>query len=119
MTSFNPRLTGKVNLNGLRFAQGSVNRAGRYSKGTSTPLNFKANHQPLNGKELLLLPEGEREKRTKKLYTAFELRGVDIENKISADEIIIGSEIYKVFNVKPYSMGVLDHFKVIVIRKDK
>ncbi len=58
-------------------AGGYVN--GRYVAGTvqvfTTP---RGNIQPLNGRELRKLSEGDREKDQQKIYTAFELKNSDV-----------------------------------------
>lgn len=119
MTSFNPRLTGKVILTGTRFAAGTRGNNGRYTKGATSPLSFTGNHQPLTDADLLLLPEGEREKKVRKIYTTFALRPASVNGQTSADHVVIDGETFEVFRVKTYNMGVLDHHKVIAIRLDQ
>lgn len=119
MSVFNPRLTGKVNLTGTRYGTGTRLPNGRYVEGGTTALSFTANHQPLTGSEMLELPEGERVRNVRKLYTATTLRPADVSTKARADEVDIDGETYVVFRTMPYNMGVLDHHKVIVIRRDQ
>lgn len=119
MSVFNPSLTGKVSLIVRRYTKGTRAKNGSYIPGGSTTFNIIANHQPLTDEEMLLLPEAKRQKQVRKVYTASELKPVDVENDIKADEINIDGSEYVVFKVQNYNMGVLDHFKAIVVREDQ
>lgn len=119
MTVFNPSITGKVTLTGTRFASGFHNSNGRYEEGINIPISFEANHQPVSGRELLLVPEAERVKDVRKIYTSFTLRTARVPNRTLADEVVIDNLLYQVFQVETYNMGVLNHTKAIVIRKDQ
>ena len=66
----------------------------------------------------MLLSEGERVKKTRKIYTAFELNTVDEVNNISADLVVLDGKTYEIFITKEYNMGCLDHFKSIAIKVD-
>lgn len=119
MSQFSPQLTGKKNYTGTRFAQGSRSNRGRYMKGAGSPISFVGNDQPVSDKELLLLPEGDRVKRVRKLYTTFALQPESVENETSGDEVIVEGETFVVMITKIYEMGVLDHTKAILVRRDQ
>lgn len=59
-----------------RSAQGEY-VDGRYVPGDNQTFEAFGNIQPLNGKELLQLPEGDRQRQTLKIYTAFALENND------------------------------------------
>jgi hypothetical protein len=83
--------------------------AGRYVPGTDQDFDASANIQPLSGKELLQLPEGDREKEVKKIYTAFALQNGDGVTR--ADGIR-----YEVQAVEDWTAFHQPHFKARLVR---
>lgn len=61
--------------------------------------------QPLNGRDLLLLPEGQRERESRKIYTTTELK--------TDDKIEFNDKLWEVSNVDElFGLdGILDHYK--------
>jgi hypothetical protein len=105
-------------LDGKRFAASS-NVKGRWTDGATTPFTFVASVQPLKGNELLVLPEGQREKETYKLYTTYQLRTADEPAKKKPDKIQIFSKTFEVISVEPWQNKVIPHYKAIVSRIDE
>ena len=116
MTVFNPRSTGKVTLNVTRVSSDGSYVKGKYVSGTETVIPIEANHQPASAEILLTLPEAERSRDPRVVYTPFPLRTTDKDVGTPADTLDIGGIQYKVHKVSRYDMGVLDHTKAIVLR---
>ncbi len=98
---------------------------GAYVVGVWTPtagstFPIDASIQPLNGKELRLLPEGFTVDGTKKLYTETLLKAG--ANAAQSDTVAIGSETWRVIQVSDYQGNVnatLSRFyKAIIAKKD-
>lgn len=56
-----------------RSAPGSTGSDGRWVAGATSPLTIMASVQPLNGRDLLRLPEGERTTERVKVYSPMQL----------------------------------------------
>lgn len=88
---------------------------GKYVAGSTSDILIEANWQPLTGKELLNLTELQRTRRSIKIYSEEEIKGLDKVNKIPADIMTIedgskfeiqGVEYYKELNEHWKAMGV-------------
>ena len=86
---------------------------GKYVAGSTSSITIEANWQPLNGKELLNLPELQRTRRSIKIYSEDEMKGLDKVNKIPADIITIedGSS-FEIQSVEYYK-ELDEHWKAI------
>ncbi len=82
---------------------------GRFVAGADEEFTAAGNIQPLNGKELLLLSEGERERQVLKIYTAFSLANGDTVTR--ADGIR-----YEVQAVEDWNRFGQAHFKARLMR---
>lgn len=90
---------------------------GAFVPGATTTLVVLGSVQPLNGRELENLPEGQRVKESIKIYTATELKTVDEVNQIKADVVIDGGKRYEVQTVDRHSMSLGSHFKVTAFKE--
>ena len=101
----------------LRRNAATVWAAGR---GTSTPTasTFQGSWQPLSGREIALLPEGERATNYAKVYTETALNTSDQHTKVSADLISRdGSAWFKVLTSVPYFTNApIPHYKALAKR---
>jgi hypothetical protein len=78
-------------------------------------LDIIASVQPLNDIEIEFVPEGDRTKAARKLYTATELRVHDSETSAKPDLVEIEGEYYKVIRVQRWQ----GHFKCLVVRESE
>ena len=74
-----------------RFAAGSRGSDGRWDPGAATDSTILMSVQPLSGRELSTLPEGERSAVNLKGYTEADVRTLDQVAGEAADHIIIAS----------------------------
>lgn len=97
-------------------ASAGTRTKGKYIAGPTSEVTIEANWQPLNGKELLNLPELQRTKRSIKVYSEDEIKGMDEANKIPADIITIedGSK-FEIQNVRYYK-ELNEHWKAICVQ---
>ena len=88
---------------------------GRFTPGArSTTAGVVASFQPLRGREIELLPEGDRDKRSGKVYTATELKGADRTAGTMADQIVFDGDTWEVSSVEKHTFG--GYWKAIVLR---
>jgi len=119
--------TGKASITVIRKGSGTYTADGDYDESpTTTQVVIQGNVQPnLTRNEMLLLPEGERSKQTLKVYTASPLRmrreGADGHDADEFEWTDANGETntYQVMKVLNYQMGVLNHFKVLCVRKER
>lgn len=95
-----------------------TNVKGRFTPGSTTPINFTASIQPATGDELDALPEGLRENGMYRLYTDFALRTVNESTKKPADVIDYNSKKYKIVQVEPWQNNVISHYKAFMSEID-
>lgn len=96
-------------LTATRRSTGILNQVtGHYEEGACTSFTFKANVQPSSGKTLDQLPEGDRIKQPKTLFTTTQLKLNDF--------VEYNDEKYEVRIVKDYSIYCTNHYEVIMIR---
>jgi len=89
-------------------------------RATATPATstFLGSWQPLNGREIAMLPEGERSSDRAKIYTTTLLNTSEQGTKIQADEVNRdGFAWFKVLKVGPYfDESPIPHYRVEVVR---
>lgn len=91
----------------------------RWQAGETTEFTIEANVQPnLSGRDIKMLPEGDRSKKTIKLYTVTDINVSEQAELLEGDKVLWKSEWYSVRATFPYSMGVLDHTKAICVRDE-
>jgi hypothetical protein len=88
---------------------------GRYTPGArSITAGVVASFQPLRGREIEILPEGDRSKRSGKLYTAVEILAADRDTQLGADRIVFDGDTFEVLSVEKHHFG--GYWKAIVVR---
>lgn len=101
-----------------RFAAGSRNGSGVWVDGAATDSTIRASVQPLSGSELQRLPEGERERRRRKVYVrdADDLRVASQFAQHSADRLLIDGDWYEVEQLDDWSASrLLPHWRAQVV----
>jgi hypothetical protein len=90
---------------------------GRYTAGAQTTLSIVADVQPVTGRELRDLPEGQRGDETKLVITETELRVRQPSSE--SDLVTIGGEDYRVVKVERWESFGDVHFECLVVRESK
>lgn len=91
---------------------GSIDNKGRWSEGVTASTEMRANVQPLSGKEILQLPEGDRTRQTLTIY---------VDALIPPNAIVIRNKTglrYEILDVDNWLSNVIPHFKAIVALLD-
>lgn len=83
---------------------------GIYQPGTVEEIEITVSSQDLNGKEVMLLPEGDRTKNTKKIYILGEINTNYFPAK--NDKIKLGSVVYKVTQIQSF-LKRMGYYKVV------
>ncbi len=105
-----------------RYAAGSW-VSGEYAPGASTDTTIAASVQPLDGDDLQSLDEGDRARRSRKLYTNTAQLRVALQSGASgstenlpADQVVIDTVVYEVRKVM-HEGGIpaLAHWKALVV----
>lgn len=81
---------------------GTISDEGRYTKGSETESEIKMFAYPASGRDLLVLPEGERTKDYTAGLSYDELKVSDKTGRTQADKIVSNGKTYQVINVKFY-----------------
>lgn len=111
-------MLGKRTISYIRRTVAVASATGRPSTSLAAAVEFEASVQPLNGIEIQQLPEGERSRDSRKLYTTTALRTASAGSGAAADRIVIDGANYEVHTVQPYdTMAPLPHYKVVVLRE--
>jgi len=82
---------------------------GRWVDGTAADHSVSGNVQPLSGRELQQLPEGDRERQPLKIYTAFALANGDVVTRGDGIE-------YEVQAVEDWTKFNQPHYKARLMR---
>jgi len=98
-----------------RSGGGVYDSSGIYQPNMGSTLTVDANVQPLRGKELMLLPEGSREKESLKILTYVELMQVIEATGQEADVITWQGRQFKIHSVG-YFGHLIPHYESIAIR---
>jgi len=92
-----------------RYGQ-TIYLKGHAVAGAETILLGDATIQPLNGKELLQLPEGDREKESVKIFTdTLELKNNDIL-------ICANNKSFELKEIKDWTAHIIPHYRAIGLR---
>lgn len=100
-----------------RFDKDGKYVEGVYQECSTTTLNVMATVQPLSGKDLMLLPEGERSKESIRIYSDVELFTVNLISQRKADLITYRGKMYEVHSVKRWEQ-VIPHFACVAINRN-
>jgi hypothetical protein len=103
-----------------RTAAGSRDSAGRYVPGAVQSFWILGSVQPISGRETLSLPEGERSRDWRKVYTRTQLRPVETGALLggagrAGDRVVIDGEIFEVRTVQPYR-AIIPHYRADCVR---
>lgn len=98
-----------------RYAAYTTNSSGVRVRGASADIATTGSVQPMNGRELELLPELARAGDSRKVYTETELRTEDQHAGTPADEVIVDSLTFKVMQVER-QVAIIPHYKAILLR---
>jgi hypothetical protein len=101
-----------ADFNKKSFVEGSIVN-GVWVDGATAVTTILASVQPANGKDLLILPEGERLKAVIKIWTDETL--AIASGKIKADQIQFNSEWYEVHNIKKNDLGI-GHYEALAVK---
>jgi hypothetical protein len=95
--------------------------AGRWVDGSYVDTTIDVCPQPMSTDDLMLLPEGMRTKGAVKLYTLSLVKSADEASAVKTppDEITYDGLVYQVQQTWKWRVGILDHYKVIAVRKEK
>lgn len=97
----------------VRSSVGTYTR-GRYGAGASVSSTITACVQPITGRDLQALPEGQRADETRVIYTTTELRTRHPSS--DPDRVIIDSEAWEVFRVQRWEAFGTTHFRAFASR---
>lgn len=75
--------------------------------------------QPIQGKDLLLLPEGMRDKEAYTVWTETECDTVNEGTDKKPDEIQIYGDWYKVTKKRSWQVGLIPHYELVVVKRDE
>lgn len=87
---------------------------GRFEPGAAADTPIHGSLQPADGDDLRTLAEGERASRARKLYTTTELRVVDVEGGLPADEVLDGDVVWTV-RLVARETAVLPHYRALLL----
>lgn len=107
-------ILGERDVTRRRYAVGSRGGDGRWTAGASTDTTIRASVQPANGHDIQTLPEGERSKDTRKVYTETALRTTAQGDDLRGDDLVIDGIVYEVRSVAR-EHSTLAHYKAIVV----
>jgi len=106
-------LTGKVKLQ-IRRSQGGGEHSditGLWEPSPKKIVEIEANVQPFKFSQTMLLSEADRTKEWLNVWSENEIKKAeDGDSGIEADVFIYRNKVYKVMDVKVWTMGVLDHY---------
>lgn len=108
-------ILGATDVTLRRYAAPSRGVDGRVALAAPTETTISASVQPLNGRELALLPEGVRARDRRKAYSETELRTADQEAGTVADELVVAGVVYQVQKVQRHS-ALLPHYRAELAR---
>lgn len=97
-----------------RFGAGAwVN--GYFVPGSSVTIDVMMSIQPLNGTELVNLPEAQRTRRTVKAYSADRLFTSDQIAGTAADRVAYDGRVFEVHDCQNWTPMDLDHWKCVLV----
>jgi hypothetical protein len=102
-----------------RNVQDTVDNFGRPQVGQSvyTPFDLlNTTIQPYQGEDLMVLDTGFQSKRAFTLFTETKVTEGEEDSQTKPDEVMIEGDWYRVAKVKPWQVGVIPHYEVIVVK---
>jgi len=108
-------ILGQEPISRLRYAAQVRDSEGYIVDAAPTSSTIYASVQPMNGKDVEQLSEGERHREGLKLYTQSDLRTADQYLGTIADKVVIDGITYEVMHVER-QRSILPHYKAMVLR---
>jgi hypothetical protein len=108
-------ILGQETITLRRVGAGSRGADGRWSDGVAVDTSIAASVQPLGGRELATLPEGERHSDQIKVYTTTEIRTGSQHDGTTADRLVVDGIVYEVRAVEQ-QRAILPHYKARAVR---
>lgn len=99
-----------------------VESLNQYGMPTTTTTQFTLSNctvQPYQADELLLQPDGMAIRDAYVIYTDTATSSGEEGNTIKADEVNLYGGWYKVVKASPWQVGVINHWELIVVRKQE
>lgn len=101
----------------IRYAAGARGSDSRFVAGAASSSTIQASMQPVTGRILFRLPEGERQRYELVAYTESDVRAGDAATSVPADRITYGGVTYEVGRVQRWpAAGPLPHYEVLLVR---
>jgi len=94
-----------------RRADGFYNNRGYFQPGDPCDIEIKANVQSLSGREILQMPEGDRQKEHNWMYTT--------QKVLVNDVVCYKNEMYEVRSVADWTDFSLAHYRSLIVRLEK
>lgn len=85
------------------FSPGQWNDDGTFQKGEVSSETVLASLQPMSGNEIQRLPEGRRNKKSLKVFSAFPLNIANAKTGLAGDILVINNERYEVWQVMDWT----------------
>lgn len=108
-------ILGAESLTRRRFAAGARGADGRYVEGSATDTPLQGSVQPMPAARIATLPEGERSRDWRVVYTYTPLRVTDAAAGVSADHVLVDGAAYEVRGLAVWR-GVLPHYEAQCVR---
>lgn len=102
-----------------RHVQDTVDKFGTPQVGQAvyTPFNLLfCTVQPYVGEDLIVADTGFQSKRAYTIFTETAVTEGEEDSLIKPDEVLIDGDWYRVMKVKPWQVGVIPHYEVIVVK---
>jgi len=110
-------MLGIEDITRVRYAAGAWGSDGRWTAGASTSATIEASVQPASGKVLATLPEGERSRDPRTVYTFEALRGASQYDGTDADRLTIDGASYEVRELTHWrSAAPIAHYEALALR---
>jgi len=116
MTLIDNFVTDIINI--TRFEAGSLVK-GKYVAGATNNFDIEAAVIPISGKELVLLPEGERTKEMIVIYSDVELLTVNEKDFKKADRLSWRGKDYEIHKVEDWTKTDLPHYRIIAMKLEE
>lgn len=111
MSSFRSAFTLKRKSAPDTYVNGKLVAAG------TTSTTIQASVQPLNGQEMLLLPEARRTSQAVNIYTTTQLRVANTVTGYNADLVTAFGSDFEIISCEPWQSNVINHYKAVGIKK--
>lgn len=106
---------GRQTLSGLRDIAGSLVK-GIWVDGGDTAFTTIVSVQPLDAREMNMLPEGRRTSQAFKLYGQDQLVTVNKSAGTNPDILTINGDNFEVLSSEPWQSNIRNHYKSVVVK---